>query len=365
MPWVVIVKSALAVGLVVGLLAPLAGRLERSRPEPRSRANGRPPEGGARRAGPRLPAVAAAAREGLAPDGPAPPRLPIAPMLLWIPVVAACAVLPFGGVYGWRDGVVSLSAGNPDWGVLYVLVLGAVSGGMAAAASRATTGPSQRLLWELALALTFPLVIGLSLVGLVMVFGSLRLADLAVAQDATLRLSMILEGMGVRPPGWLEAMPLGLPRWGLLLQPLGFGLCLVGVLGIWQTGPLGSAAGVPHSGALRFLRLAGLAVTASLLTTLFLGGWTIPWWPTASIVTGISPLLGTAVATIVCMALHVTAFAGKALAMVWLHLRLEQRLPEFRYDRVLRMYWQILLPLALANILATALAMSSLERLRG
>ena len=221
------------------------------------------------------------------------------------------------------------------------------------------------LFTALALALTFPLVIGLSLVGLVMVFGSLRLADLAVAQDATLRLSMILEGMGVRPPGWLEAMSLGLPRWGLLLQPLGFGLCLVGVLGIWQTGPLGSAADVPHSGALRFLRLAGLAVTASLLTTLFLGGWTIPWWPTASIVTGISPLLGTAVATIVCMALHVTAFAGKALAMVWLHLRLEQRLPEFRYGRVLRMYWQILLPLALANILATALALSSLERLRG
>ena len=76
-------------------------------------------------------------------------------------------------------------------------------------------------------------------------------------------------------------------------------------------------------------------------------------------------MLGTAVATIVCMALHVTSFVGKALAMVWLHLRLEQRLPEFRYDQVLRMYWQILLPLALANILATALVMSSLERLRG
>lgn len=364
MPWVVILKSALAVGIVVGLIAPLAGRLERGRHEPRSRENRRPPEHGVRRSGPRRPAVAVA-REGHAPEDPAPPRPPVAPMLLWIPVVAACAVLPFGGMYGWGDGVVSLAAGNPDWGVLYVLVLGAMAGGMAAAASRATAGPSHRLLWELALALTFPLVIGLSLVGLVMVFGSLRLADMAVAQDATLRLSMIFDGMEARPSGGPEAMSLGFPRWGLLLQPLGFGLCLVGVLGIWQTGPLGAAADVSHSGALRLLRLAGLAVTASLLTTLFLGGWTIPWWPTASIVAGISPLLGTAVATIVCMALHVTSFVGKALAMVWLHLRLEQRLPEFRYDQVLRMYWQILLPLALANILATALVMSSLERLRG
>ena len=53
-------------------------------------------------------------------------------------------------------------------------------------------------------------------------------------------------------------------------------------------------------------------------------------------------------------ALQVGAFLSKLVFFCWLFILIRWTLPRFRYDQVMRLGWQMLLPLALANLIITA-----------
>jgi NADH-quinone oxidoreductase subunit H len=215
---------------------------------------------------------------------------------------------------------------------------------------------------------------GLSLVGVFLVFGTLRLTDMVVAQDTTLPLAGIAARLGWTVPGWASGFPFTVPAWGIVLQPIGFVLFLVCALASTgrppfdvATGPIELGGGL-HSGR-SGLQLGWIAVTdrirvvvtAGLLTTVFLGGGAVPWLPGTTIVGAIAPLLGDGFATLVCMVVHVVVFVSKLVVMIALQELVRGTLPSPRTDQLMDLCWRVIAPLAIANALVTALAMLLLE----
>ena len=211
-----------------------------------------------------------------------------------------------------------------------------------------------------------------------MVFaGSARLPEIAVAQDATVGLVDALRAFGVAPPRWLlqlpswmHAFPLALPAWGVVLQPLGLPLFLATALAVVRSAPFdlartggaigdGSSEGVGRGLLALAERLAVVAI-AALATTLYLGGGALPWLTTSSVIAALSPLVGGAVATFVCAALHVVAFVVKTVLMLVVIARVRAALPRLRPDQAMRLCWVTLTPLALLHLLACALLVLAL-----
>ncbi len=200
--------------------------------------------------------------------------------------------------------------------------------------------------------LSYEITMGATLVGVLMIFGTLDLAELNRAQGALLW-------------GWL-------PAWGLFLQPLGFVLFLVAAFAETKRVPFDLPEGeseiigyfLEYSsmkfGAFFMTDFVETILVAALLTTLFLGGWQVPylqsdgfhlpWGPIFSI-----PSLGVTF-------LQVAAFACKVVFFCWFLLLIRWTLPRFRYDQLMHLGWKILLPLSILNILVTGLVLILIGR---
>jgi NADH-quinone oxidoreductase subunit H len=224
--------------------------------------------------------------------------------------------------------------------------------------------------------ISYEVTLGFSVVGVFMVFQTLRLTDMAIAQDTTFRAFAFVEGLfGLTLPaslGWIGA--LRLPNWGIFLQPLAFVLFLTAIMAENKRPPFDTPEGeseivagyhTEYSG-MRFglfymSEFIGVVVIAGLITTIFFGGWSVPYLSQEMIIAGVGRFFGVGFATGFCMLVHFVSFMLKLAAMIWLQMALRWTLPRFRYDQVMNLCWKILLPLSLANILVTGAVILALE----
>jgi NADH-quinone oxidoreductase subunit H len=285
----------------------------------------------------------------------------LAPVIALVPAIVTLAVIPYGGIYqmdGWK---LNLVVADIDWGMLYVFAVGSIAtygAVMAGWASNSNWGllGSMRASAQM---ISYEVTMGLSLVGIFMVFGSLRLTDIALGQDATF---------------WLLGL-IPLPHWGIVLQPVGFILFLACIMAENKRPPFDAPEGESELVAGYHMEYSGMRfglfstaeflevpVIGMIVTTLFLGGWSIPYLSQATIIGGLTPALGASFGTIVCMALHVASFLLKVVFMIWLQMALRWTLPRFRYDQVMDLCWKMILPLSIANAFATAGVILFLER---
>jgi NADH-quinone oxidoreductase subunit H len=293
----------------------------------------------------------------------------IAPLVAAAPAVIAYAVIPYGGVYHFGERTISLVAANPDWGLLYIFAIGSI-----ATYGTVMAGWSSNNNWSLlgglrasAQMISYEVTMGLSVVGIFMVFETLKLQDMAVAQDTTFRIFGFLQHLfGVSVPAWLDWIRL--PAWGVFYQPLGFLMFLTTIMAENKRPPFDLPEGESELIAGYFLEYSGMrfglffmsefievVVIAGLVTTLFLGGWSIPYLSTETIVGAIAPIFNEGFANGLCMILHFLTFMLKVVVMIWLQMLLRWTLPRFRYDQVMDLCWKIILPLSIANIFVTGL----------
>jgi NADH-quinone oxidoreductase subunit H len=314
-------------------------------------------------------------KEDMVPEGANRALHLLAPLLAVVPAIIAFAVIPFGGVYRFGETTVDLVVANVDWGLLYIFAIGsiaaygAVLGGWASNNNWAMLGS----LRASAQMISYEVTMGLSIVGVFMVFQTLRLTDMAIAQDATFRAFGFLEVLfGVSVPSWLDWVRV--PNWGIFLQPLGFVMFLTAIMAENKRPPFDIPEGESEVVAGYHLEYSGMrfglfymsefieiVVIAGIVATIFLGGWSVPYLPQEAIIGAVGSVFGTGFATGLCMLIHFLTFMMKLVAMIWLQMALRWTLPRFRYDQVMDLCWKILLPLSIANIFVTGLVIMLIE----
>lgn len=181
--------------------------------------------------------------------------------------------------------------------------------------------------------ISYELAMGMAVVSVVMVCGSLGTNDIVIHQA-----------------GW---------KWNLFLQPLGFIIYFVAALAELNRTPfdlpeseqeLVSGYSTEYSG-MRFgmfylSEYANMATSSLIMVMLFFGGWQLPFpqeW------------LGLEDGTIALALAQAASMIAKALVMVFVIIWLRWSIPRFRYDQLMKLGWHVLMPLALLNLVVTAI----------
>jgi NADH-quinone oxidoreductase subunit H len=100
---------------------------------------------------------------------------------------------------------------------------------------------------------------------------------------------------------------------------------------------------------------AHMIVGSGVFVLLFLGGWNpLPWVPLAPLIAGLPMWLGGLIA--------IAIFLGKVTFFIFLFMWVRWTLPRFRYDQVMKIGWQKLLPLAIANLIAYTIGIAILQK---
>jgi NADH-quinone oxidoreductase subunit H len=100
---------------------------------------------------------------------------------------------------------------------------------------------------------------------------------------------------------------------------------------------------------------ANMIVGSAVFALLFLGGWNLlPWVPLASMLEWLHHATGSALwlHPLVAGLVSIAILGGKILALLFIFMWVRWTVPRFRYDQVMRLGWQKLLPLSIANLIA-------------
>lgn len=282
-------------------------------------------------------------KEDLVPSGADRRLFAVAPILVLVPALATFAIIPFGcdvTLFGHR---VALQVADLSIGLLYFLALGACSvyglalGGWASNNKYSLMGG----LRATAQLISYEVALGLGIVGVALAAGSLSPREIVAAQGGT-----------------LFGMP-GL-RWNIFLQPLGFLVFLAACFAENNRLPFDLPEAEPelvggyHTeysgmkfGLFMMAENAEMILLSSLVTTLYLGGWQIPFVD-AGRLAAMGPWAGL---------LTAGCFAAKVGVLLFLFIVTRWSLPRFRYDQLMGLGWKGLIPLGLLNCLfAAALA---------
>ncbi|MGE5189720.1 MAG: NADH-quinone oxidoreductase subunit NuoH [Gemmatimonadota bacterium] len=287
-------------------------------------------------------------KEDFIPDGAHRLFYQMAPMFALAPALMTIAVIPFGPDVTIAGRHISLQIADLNVGILYIFaisgmaVYGIILGGWASQSKYPLLGG----LRSSAQMLSYEVSMGLSILGIVMWFQSVKLSEITLAQGQLL--------FGV------------LPRWGVVVQPLGFILFLVAVFAEANRTPFDLPEGESelvagfHTeyGSFKFSMFMmaeyfHMVVGSLVVATLFFGGWQFPWLAdTGFAFPGVAPIDLPAWAVLV---IRIASLVGKVVFFCWLFIWVRWTIPRFRYDQVMRLGWKVMLPLSLLNIFVTGL----------
>lgn len=335
----------------------------------------------------------------------------IAPMVLFLMSTLTIAVIPFSEYFS-IDGVKYLMQAIPfDGGMLWYLGFASLSiyGIMLAGWSSNNKYSLLGSLRAASGAISYEIPLGLAVVSMIITYNSISLNDFVIAQQDSF---------------------LGLPAWGIFLQPLAAIIFIICAFAETNRAPFDLAEGESEIVAgyhleysamsfAMFFMAEYIAMTAmsALIVTIFFGGYSLPylsqadlaanyeivllsiagvatifgllfiWWVsknnvtryktdqdhrkkeniiyyalTALIVAIIDIIclyfygnLGEFGAEIVATAVNLVVFALKTFIVLLVFIWVRWTLPRFRYDQIQRLGWEKLMPLAILNIIITAL----------
>ncbi|HYC00051.1 MAG TPA: complex I subunit 1 family protein [Candidatus Limnocylindrales bacterium] len=275
----------------------------------------------------------------------------LAPFLSLFPAVITFAAVPFGDTIEIGGRVIELQAVSIDVGILYISamvsmsVYGVVLSGWASnnrwALLGSIRGSAQMISYELAM--------GISIVSMILLYGTLDLQEMVRAQGA------LLFGF--------------LPAWGVFYQPVAFIILLVAGIAESKRVPfdlpeaeseLIAGYYTEYSGgkqaAFMLSDFAEIVMVSGLVATLFFGGWQVPYIGKEG--SG-SPI---EIGGLLLTALQLGAFTIKVLFFCWLQILVRWTVPRFRYDQLMSLGWKAMMPIALVNMIVTALVILIVEQ---
>jgi NADH-quinone oxidoreductase subunit H len=268
----------------------------------------------------------------------------LAPLLLLIPAATMFAVVPFADTLELGGRVITMQVANLNIGILFVFALASISVYGIALAGWSSNNKYSFLgaIRSGAQMISYELALGLSVLGILMIYASIELDGIVRAQGELL--------FGV------------LPKWGIVTQPLAFILFTVAIFAESNRLPFDlpeaeSELVVGYHTEYSAMKFAlffmaeymAMVTGAMLIVTLFFGGWQIPWVS--------SEALRAVVGPIPAVLLQLASFSAKLLFFLWLFIWVRWTLPRFRYDQLMNLGWKTVLPLAIANVFVTAIVL--------
>jgi NADH-quinone oxidoreductase subunit H len=253
----------------------------------------------------------------------------LAPAIAMAPAFLVLAVIPFGSKLGNEPMVIA----NLNVGILYTFgivslgVYGIVLAGYASNSKYPLLGGIR----SSAQMISYEIAMGMSVIPLFLIVGDLNLGEVIKWQANH---------------GWL-----------ILYSPVSFLIFLIAAFAETNRLPFDlpesetELVGGYHTEyssmkfALFFMgEYAAMIAASAMMVTLFFGGWTLPGFsePAGSIAAGL---------------LHIAIFLAKLLFLMVVFIWVRWMLPRFRYDQLMDLGWRRFIPLALANILVTAVVL--------
>ena len=270
-------------------------------------------------------------KEDFTPAGVRKAYFWLAPAIAVIPSMLVIAVIPFGSQIGHQQMVIA----NLNVGILYTFgivslgVYGIVLAGYAANSKYPFLGGIR----SSAQMISYEISMGMSVIPVLLIVGSLNLSQII---------------------GWQAQH-----GWTVLYSPISFVIFLIASFAETNRLPFDlpeaetELVGGYHTEyssmkfALFFLgEYSNMIASAGMMVTLFFGGWTLPFWgldhPANSLGMGVA---------------HILVFVVKMLLFVVLFIWVRWMFPRFRYDQLMDLGWRRFIPLALLNILVTAIVL--------
>lgn len=258
-------------------------------------------------------------KEDIIPNQADKPIYVLAPLITFFTALSMFAVIPIGETVNLFGREIRLVIADIEIGLLFIFALsivgefGVVLGGWSSGNKYGVLGS----LRAAAQMISYEVALGLTVIGTVILSGSLRLTDIVLAQ----------QGM-----------------WFIVYQPFAFVLFLVASLAEVNRTPfdmpeseseLACGFNIEYSSMKFALFMIGeylhIVAVASVMTTLFLGGWLGPILPGPH------------------------WFFLKVLAIIFIFIWVRGTFPRLRYDHIMKFGWKVLFPLALLNLVVTSL----------
>lgn len=263
----------------------------------------------------------------------------LGPCLAMLTALMTSAVIPWAPDYVTATGRhVAFQVADINIGILFVFgvvslgVYGIMLGGWASnnkfSLLSSIRAASQAISYELAM--------GISLIALLMMTGSLSLRDIVEQQHGF----------------WAD----GYFSWNVFKQPVGFIIFLTCAFAELNRAPfdlpeceseLNMGYHLEYSsmklGFYLFAEYINLFISSTIIITLFFGGYNFPFMD--AVASAVGPLLF----SIIC----ILVLISKAVGMVLFFMFVRWTLPRFRYDQLMKLGWKTLIPLALVNMLIT------------
>lgn len=264
----------------------------------------------------------------------------LGPCLFMVTACMTGAVIPWGSGFTIGDVTYPMQITDINIGLLYLLgvvsigVYGIMIGGWASNNKYSLLGAlrasSQMISYEVAM--------GLSLIALVMMTGTLSLGEISRQQDAGLA--------------------------NVVYQPLGFLIFIICAFAETNRAPFdlpeceSELVGGYHTeyssmklGLFLFAEYINMFISSAVMATLYWGGYNFPFQHELG-------LEGNTLAI-----LQTVALFAKIVIFIFIFMWVRWTLPRFRYDQLMHLGWRVLLPLSLANIFITGIVMYLMGKL--
>jgi len=254
----------------------------------------------------------------------------LAPIISITVAMSTFAVVPFGDTISVLGREVKLMIADVNIGILYILALTSM-GVYGITLSGWSSNNKYSLLGGLrssAQLISYELSMGLSIVGVIMIAGTLELDRIVELQAGF--------------------------AWNAFLTPIGFITFVVASFAETNRLPFDLPEAEPelvggyHTeysgmkfGTFFLAEYANMITSSAIIVTLFLGGWQAPFLVSF----GLPPL--------VVSLIQVLTFVLKVAAMLVFFMWIRWTIPRFRYDQLMNLGWKVMLPLALLNVLVT------------
>jgi NADH-quinone oxidoreductase subunit H len=281
----------------------------------------------------------------------------LAPVLAVVPAFTTVAVVPFGAYINDTHELVPLILANVDIGILAVFAVGSLS--------------------------VYSLIIaGWSSNSKYPFLGGVRASAQLISYELSMTLAVIPVFLWVNAPGGEGTLSLfkvvqaqsGLfPTWDgvwfMFRMPLSAIIFLIALYAETNRQPFdmpeseADLVGGFHTeyGAFKWslffvAEYSHMIVGSGVFVLLFCGGWNpLPWIPLSTLVAWLAHLTPLALHPLFVGILSIVIFLGKVLFSIFVFMWVRWTLPRFRYDQVMKLGWQKLLPLAIANLIIYAL----------